>query len=920
MSNGAVENDAADDQYSVNNGFLAGKDSCELIEAPSEVPYHVENYVNFQKCVISWIYRFSATINIHEEVPMRKRLLMMVALMLMMLFVTVPVFAEEKEGYPFEVGKNVWAKIEDTDEGKILVFNSKNGTLDKYWSDEIDLDWDGWDKVKHIRFASESSKMFLPKDSSWLFNCMYYVQDIDLSKMDTTNVTDMSRMFGECCSLVSLDLSGFNTSHVTNMEKMFYECSSLTNLDLSSFDTSMVTNMGDMFNSCSILKSLDVSSFDISKATEMADFVSGCDGLYVINTPNFRADYNADNLPVLPFAMNDDLGHTYEYMPMSSVRLTLEEPEGYPYQVGAAVWAKTEDTDDGKVLLFNSKNGTLHGYWGDECDLDWNEVKHIRFASESNKMFLPQNSSWIFSGMDNVQEIDLSKLDTSKVTNMNRMFAGCSNLVSLNLSSFDTSHVTNMKEMFHKCSSLTNLDLKSFDTSMVTSMNHMFSDCSGLKNLNVSSFNTRNTKNMDFMFSWCSSLTSLDLSSFELSYSTGTYDFLVGCNNLSMIKTPNLITSEDISLPLPFEMYDIHGNAYTQMPNSSMVLTRNNPLATLTPEPTKTPTPTSTPTPTEKPAEPTVTPTPTEKPAEPTVTPTPTEKPVEPMVTPTPTEKPAEPTAEPTATPTPTVVPIEASLRVSNITTKANVSKSRTATLKVAYTGDGELTFASNNPKIKVDADGRITIPKNYAGSAIITVKAAATERYAAAEAKMKVTVKRLANTITANAVTKVSATEAQSFKLSVQQKGTGKLTYKSSNKSVKVTNAGTVTISKNYSGRATISITAAAAGAYSTATKTVQIAVRPAKITSGAARNSAAGKIFLAWKNASGAEGYQIQYSTSKDFKSKKSGTTKNLRAALSKLTKGKTYYVRIRAYKRDADGNLFSAWTKFKALKITQ
>ena len=155
---------------------------------------------------------------------------------------------------------------------------------------------------------------------------------------------------------------------------------------------------------------------------------------------------------------------------------------------------------------------------------------------------------------------------------------------------------------------------------------------------------------------------------------------------------------------------------------------------------------------------------------------------------------------------------------------------------------------------------------------------------------------------------------------LDVQQKGTGKLTYKSSNKSVKVTNAGTVTISKNYSGRATISITAAAAGAYSTATKTVQIAVRPAKITSGAARNSAAGKIFLTWKKAAGAEGYQIQYSTSKDFKSKKSGTTKNLRAALSKLTKGKTYYVRIRAYKRDADGNLFSAWTKFKALKITQ
>ena len=62
------------------------------------------------------------------------------------------------------------------------------------------------------------------------------------------------------------------------------------------------------------------------------------------------------------------------------------------------------------------------------------------------------------------------------------------------------------------------------------------------------------------------------------------------------------------------------------------------------------------------------------------------------------------------------------------------------------------------------------------------------------------------------------------------------------------------------------------------------------------------------------------ILHSTSKDFKSKKSVTTKSLKATLSKLTKGKTYYVRIRSYKKDAEGNLFSAWMSFKAVKITK
>ena len=305
-----------------------------------------------------------------------------------------------------------------------------------------------------------------------------------------------------------------------------------------------------------------------------------------------------------------------------------------------------------------------------------------------------------------------------------------------------------------------------------------------------------------------------------------------------------------------------------------------------------------------------------EVPAEPMITPTPTEIPAEPTVTPTPTEKPAEPTV----TPTPTFAPIAASLKVSSITTKANVSKDRTTTLKVVYTGDGELTFASNNSKIKVDADGRITIPKNYAGSAVITVKASATEHYQAAEAKMKVTVKRLANTISAKDVTKVSATKAQSFKLSVKQKGAGKLSYQSNSKFVKVTSRGNVTIAKNFSGRTKITISVASAGVYKAATKTVQVVVKPAKITAGTAKNSAAGKIILTWKKAAGAEGYQIQYSTSKDFKTKKSCTTKNLKVKLSKLKKGRTYYIRIRAYKKDADGNIFSTWTKFKGVKITQ
>ena len=73
---------------------------------------------------------------------------------------------------------------------------------------------------------------------------------------NTSNVTDMVRMFDGCSGLTSLDVSSFDTSNVTNMPSMFAYCSSLTSLDLSNFVTSKVTSMSYMFNGCSKLTSI----------------------------------------------------------------------------------------------------------------------------------------------------------------------------------------------------------------------------------------------------------------------------------------------------------------------------------------------------------------------------------------------------------------------------------------------------------------------------------------------------------------------------------------------------------------------------------------------------------------------------------------------------------------------------------------
>ncbi|MBC1384367.1 BspA family leucine-rich repeat surface protein, partial [Listeria innocua] len=110
---------------------------------------------------------------------------------------------------------------------------------------------------------------------------------LNLSNLDTKQVTSMSQMFRETTSLTSLDLSNFDTSRVTNMTSMFYRATSLTSLDVSSFNTSRVTDMTSMFNGTHNLTSLDVSSFDTSKVTNISYMFNGAWSLTSLDLSNF---------------------------------------------------------------------------------------------------------------------------------------------------------------------------------------------------------------------------------------------------------------------------------------------------------------------------------------------------------------------------------------------------------------------------------------------------------------------------------------------------------------------------------------------------------------------------------------------------------------------------------------------------------
>ncbi len=110
---------------------------------------------------------------------------------------------------------------------------------------------------------------------------------IDLSALDTSEVTNMSDMFNRCSSLTSLDVNNFDTSNVTDMAGMFSDCNSLTRLDVNNFDTSKVIDMSSMFSGCRNLTSLDVNNFDTSNVIAMMAMFSYCSSLTSLDVSNF---------------------------------------------------------------------------------------------------------------------------------------------------------------------------------------------------------------------------------------------------------------------------------------------------------------------------------------------------------------------------------------------------------------------------------------------------------------------------------------------------------------------------------------------------------------------------------------------------------------------------------------------------------
>ena len=100
-----------------------------------------------------------------------------------------------------------------------------------------------------------------------------------LPKIDTSGMTDMSKMFNNCYSLVSIP--HLDTQNVKDMNRMFYNCYSL--VSIPQLDTQNVTNMSNMFDFCYSLTHANIKNAKLAYQLTNATKLSKESLLYLIN-------------------------------------------------------------------------------------------------------------------------------------------------------------------------------------------------------------------------------------------------------------------------------------------------------------------------------------------------------------------------------------------------------------------------------------------------------------------------------------------------------------------------------------------------------------------------------------------------------------------------------------------------------------
>ncbi|MEO0484955.1 MAG: BspA family leucine-rich repeat surface protein [Pseudomonadota bacterium] len=337
------------------------------------------------------------------------------------------------------------------------------------------------------------------------------VDEFDLSRWDTRQVTTMERMFqgaqnfnqdiglwgtGNVTSMLAMfggnwyfnqDISGWDVSSVTNMGGMFAEAFRF-NQDVSTWDTSNVENMAGMFFYASDFDQ-DISSWDTSSVTNMRGMFE-----WAFDFNQDIGDWDTSNVTTMDamFALAGDFDQDLGEWDISSLTTAAQMLDFSGLSVESfdallAGWSTDRSGVDGDGIDDIPRNITLGA----------RELVYTDYASHGR---LVNDYGWTIVGATGpilapstdltgyfqegdapdgtpVTSVDVTQWGTALVTAMGGLFQGADEF-NQDIGDWNTSSVTVMDDMFNLATRF-DQDLGDWDITNLTSADGMF-DGSGL--------------------------------------------------------------------------------------------------------------------------------------------------------------------------------------------------------------------------------------------------------------------------------------------------------------------------------------------------------------------------------------------------------------------------------------------------------
>lgn len=469
--------------------------------------------------------------------------------------------------------------------------------VDSYTFENLSEDDDTTDFIVKMQLGCQF------KGLSSMFSGCTSLTNVDLSRLDASQVTSMDSIFSSCSGLTSVDLSmldldnlysftfGFGGTAVESVSfppmpnlkttlRMFIS-SKIKTFDFKAFDFSSVIQADYMFNSCKI-ESADMSDVYMPCVTSIKDFFCGCNSLKSLNLSNFHIPNEID---MSEFCTNcsalEDVTLTNLNVPKctslekffySCVSLTSIDMSNLSFPncttIDNIFFACTKLKDInmsgiqfeklksfhlggiGNVETLDLSNATVNGFSGLGCSIvrnyngDETTLKKVSLNGFSSDC---THFNYAFNYQKSLESADVRNMNLPNATYISSMFSYCESLKELDFSGSYFPKAFEAASLFSYCTSLTKVS--NLSVPCVNQMDGWFYNCTSLQTFD-STIQIGALQWLNHAFTNCTSLKSVDFSGCNLgNVYSDIYSLFYGCKALTYINMPNLkFTKETSSL------------------------------------------------------------------------------------------------------------------------------------------------------------------------------------------------------------------------------------------------------------------------------------------------------------------------------------------------------------------------------------